>query len=305
MVTIVHSLTTRRKTNTMNIAIIGIGLMGQALGERLLEQQQSLTVYNRSHDKTHELQQRGASVASSAQQAVANSDFCLLFLSDATAINTVLDDIDPQVFNGKIIIQMGTIAPSESRTLAEHISQSGGQYLECPVLGSLPEARSGSLILMAAGERSVFDAALPLLKLIGNSPEHFGDTGQGSTVKLAMNQLIAGLTSSFALSLALVEKEGANVDQFMSVVRDSALYAPTFDKKLDRMLSGDFTNPNFPTKHLAKDTTLFLNVAKQLALDTSALEGISILLEHTLAKGLADTDYSAIYAGINPDKDIK
>jgi 3-hydroxyisobutyrate dehydrogenase len=285
----------------MTVSIIGIGLMGQALGERLLDQQQPLIVFNRSSDKTVKLAQQGASIASSAQQAVSDSEICLLFLSDATAINSVLDTIKPDCFNGKIIIQMGTIAPNESRGISDRLTALGGRYLECPVLGSLPEARAGTLILMAAGDRAVFDAAFPLLNIIGSSPKYFGDTGQGSTVKLAMNQLIAGLTSSFALSLALIEKEGVNVEQFMSVVRDSALYAPTFDKKLDRMLSGDFSNPNFPTKHLSKDTLLFLDVAKQLALDTSALEGISALLDRTLAKGLANTDYSAIYAGVKSD----
>ena len=275
--------------------------MGQALGEWLLEQQQTLVIYNRSADKTVKLAQKGATVLNSAQQAVSLSDICLLFLSDANAINTVLDTIESQHLIGKTFIQMGTIAPNESRLLEQRLNQQDCSYLECPVLGSLPEARSGSLILMAAGDRAVFDAVLPLLNQIGNQPKYFGITGNGSTVKLALNQLIAGLTSSFALSLALIEKEGVDSDEFMSVVRDSALYAPTFDKKLERMLTRDFANPNFPTKHLAKDTTLFLNVAEQLALNTAALEGISDLLQHTLAKGLADTDYSALYAGVHLD----
>ena len=275
--------------------------MGQALGERLLEQQQTLVIYNRSADKTVKLAQKGATALNSAQQAVSLSDICLLFLSDANAINTVLDTIESQHLIGKTFIQMGTIAPNESRLLEQRLNQQDCSYLECPVLGSLPEARSGSLILMAAGDRAVFDAVLPLLNQIGNQPKYFGITGNGSTVKLALNQLIAGLTSSFALSLALIEKEGVDSDEFMSVVRDSALYAPTFDKKLERMLTRDFANPNFPTKHLAKDTTLFLNIAEQLALNTAALEGISDLLQYTLAKGLADTDYSALYAGVHLD----
>ena len=275
--------------------------MGQALGEWLLEQQQTLVIYNRTADKTVKLAQKGATALNSAQQAVSLSDICLLFLSDANAINTVLDTIESQHLIGKTFIQMGTIAPNESRLLEQRLNQQDCSYLECPVLGSLPEARSGSLILMAAGDRAVFDAVLPLLNQIGNQPKYFGITGNGSTVKLALNQLIAGLTSSFALSLALIEKEGVDSDEFMSVVRDSALYAPTFDKKLERMLTRDFANPNFPTKHLAKDTTLFLNVAEQLALNTAALEGISDLLQHTLAKGLADTDYSALYAGVHLD----
>jgi 3-hydroxyisobutyrate dehydrogenase len=282
----------------MNIALLGAGLMGQALVEHLLAEGQSVTVYNRTAEKVVELQKNGALVTDSAQEALLNNDICILMLSDAVAIHAVLDSIDKDAFKDKLIIQMGTIAPNESRSIQQYISERQGRYLECPVLGSLPEARSGTLILMAGGSVEDYNAALPLLQFMGKVPRHIGDIGQGATVKLAMNQLIAGLTSSFALSLALVEKEGIETEQFMSIVRDSALYAPTFDKKLDRMLSRDFTRPNFPTKHLAKDTRLLLSVAQQLNLETCALEGISQLLDKTLAQGLADTDYSAIMAGI-------
>lgn len=283
----------------MKISLIGVGLMGQALSEHLLAQDQQLTVFNRSPDKTEQLEQQGAVISASAQDALEASDICLLMLSDASAIADVLSDISPTSFNNKLIIQMGTIAPNESRALATLFDECGARYLECPVLGSLPEARTGTLILMAAGHVDDYHAALPLLKRIGKEPQHIGDIGQGATVKLAMNQLIAGLTSSFALSLALVEKEGIDSEQFMKIVRDSALYAPTFDKKLDRMLARDFSNPNFPTKHLAKDTRLFLSVAKQLGLETCGLDGISQLLDKTLEQGLANTDYSAIYSAVN------
>ena len=273
--------------------------MGQALGQHLLAEGHSLTIFNRSAEKVIDLHAQGASVSSSAQHAVNSSEFCIFMLSDANAINSVLDDIDPSALKDKVIIQMGTIAPNESRKIAKRITHSQGRYLECPVLGSLPEARTGTLILMAAGNIEHYQQALPLLKIIGKDPQYIGDIGQGATVKLAMNQLIAGLTASFSLSLALVEKEGINVEQFMKVVRDSALYAPTFDKKLDRMLQRDFSNPNFPTKHLAKDTRLFLSVAKQLGLETCALEGIDKLLDKTLEQGLDNTDYSALYSSVS------
>ncbi|MTI64128.1 NAD(P)-dependent oxidoreductase [Methylophaga sp.] len=284
----------------MKIGLIGTGLMGQALATHLLAENQPLMVYNRSPEKSEELQERGAEVASSAQEVVEQCDICLLFLSDAEAIQMVLDSIDATAFRDTLIIQMGTIAPEESRHFAEQISTQKGRYLECPVLGSLPEARSGKLILMAGGSDKDFQTALPLLELIGKHPQHIGSVGQGATVKLAMNQLIAGLTASFALSLALVEKEGIETEQFMKIVRDSALYAPTFDKKLSRMLERDFDNPNFPTKHLAKDTRLFLSVAEELGLDTSALQGIEILLQKTLEMGLDNTDYSALMAAVSP-----
>ena len=286
----------------MNVSLIGVGLMGQALSEHLLNNEIKLHLYNRSANKCQSLQNNGAIISDSAQAAINESEISLLMLSDATAINIVLDSIEPSSFKDKLIIQMGTISPDESRAIAARIRKHKGRYLECPVLGSLPEARSGKLILMAGGNEQDYQTALPLLKIIGTEPKHIGDIGQGATVKLAMNQLIAGLTASFSLSLALVEKEGIEIEQFMSIVRDSALYAPTFDKKLVRMIDRDFTAPNFPTKHLAKDTNLFLSVAEQLGLETCALEGISQLLDKTLEQGLANTDYSALYSAVSPKK---
>ena len=284
----------------MNIALLGIGLMGQALAQHLLESKQTLTVFNRTPDKTTELAQNGAVVAPTAASAVMANDICLLMLSDAKAINAVLDTIEAATLKDKLIIQMGTIAPDESRAIAKRVTTAGGRYLECPVLGSLPEARSGNLILMAGGDETDYQTALPLLEVIGKQVQLIGDVGQGATVKLAMNQLIAGLTATFALSLGLVEKENIEIDKFMNIVRESALYAPTFDKKLDRMVQRDFGDPNFPTKHLAKDVRLFLSVADKLGLDVHALAGIDSLLQTTLDMGLADTDYSAIYGAVSP-----
>jgi 3-hydroxyisobutyrate dehydrogenase len=286
----------------MQIAILGGGLMGQAMTERLIAEGQTVTVFNRSLDKVQSLSDLGAATTDNAEKAVSNAQTVILLLSDADAINDVLATISAEQLAGKLIIQMGTISPQQSQQIAERCQISGADYLECPVLGSLPEARTGKLILMAGGEQTAYDSALGILRLLGEQPNLIGPVGQGAAMKLAMNQLIAGLTASFSLSLALVENQGIDTEQFMALLRDSALYAPTFDKKLDRMRQRDFANPNFPTKHLAKDSRLFLQVAEKLRLDASGLEGVMRLLDKTLAMGLEDTDYSAIYAAVSPDR---
>ncbi len=286
----------------MQITILGGGLMGQAMAERLLAEQQNVTVFNRSPDKIESLRNLGADITDDAEQAVSKADIILLVLSDAEAIESVLAVISADKLAGKLIVQMGTISPEQSQSIADRCRLQNAIYLECPVLGSLPEARNGALILMAGGEQNDFEAAMPTLKLLGKQPQLIGEVGQAAAMKLAMNQLIAGLTASFSLSLALIESQGIDSDQFMSLLRDSALYAPTFDKKLDRMRDRDFTNPNFPTKHLAKDSRLFLEVAEQLRLDASGLEGVIKLLEKTEYMGLENTDYSAMYAAVSPDR---
>lgn len=286
----------------MQIAILGGGLMGQAITERLLAEQQTVTVFNRNLDKIQHMSHLGADVTDNPERAISKADIILLVLSDAAAIEAVLTLISAEKLKDKLVIQMGTIAPQQSESIAKKCTVMAANYLECPVLGSLPEARAGTLILMAGGEQSNFETALPVLKLLGKQPKLIGPVGQGAAMKLAMNQLIAGLTASFSLSLALIENQGIDTEQFMTLLRDSALYAPTFDKKLTRMQQRDFANPNFPTKHLAKDSRLFLEVAEQLRLDASSLQGVMKLLDKTLAMGLENTDYSAIYAAVSPDR---
>jgi 3-hydroxyisobutyrate dehydrogenase len=110
-----------------------------------------------------------------------------------------------------------------------------------------------------------------------------------------MNQLIAGLTASFCYSLGLVRSEGLDVTQFMDLLRGSALYAPTFDKKLDKYLGHDYGSANFPLKHLLKDVSLFRRVAEGKTLDKAPLVALEAAFLRAMGAGLGDADYSAIY----------
>jgi 3-hydroxyisobutyrate dehydrogenase-like beta-hydroxyacid dehydrogenase len=200
---------------------------------------------------------------------------------------------------GRTVIQCSTIGPSESRELAGRVEEAGGRYLEAPVLGSTPEAEAGRLLVLAGGSEEDFERSRPVLESLG-APRLIGPVGHGAALKLALNQLIASLSAAFALSLAFVRREGVDVNAFMEVLRASALYAPTFDKKLARMLEGDFAHPNFPLKHLLKDVRLFLDEGRPLGLDGRALAALEEVLEAGVAAGHAEDDYSALYASVAP-----
>jgi 3-hydroxyisobutyrate dehydrogenase len=196
---------------------------------------------------------------------------------------------------------MATISPRQSKEIAEIITSRGGVYLEAPVLGSLPEARSGTLIIMAGGSKQVFENALPTLRVLGTTPRYIGCTGSAAALKLAMNQLIASLTAGFSLSLGYAIKNGVDTDLFMETVRESALYATTYDKKLQKYLQRDFGAANFSTRHLLKDIRLFIDDAKAAGLNTDALEGIERITDKSVENGLGVMDYSSIYETICPD----
>lgn len=278
----------------MAIALLGTGLLGAAIGERLLRCGHRLTVWNRNPERCAPLLELGATAAGTPAAAVAGADLVITVLSDGPVTAAVLEQAGAALA-GRLVLQMATIAPGESQALAEALSERDAAYLEVPVLGSRPEALSGSLQLMVGGDGALLERSRPVLADLGGKPSHLGPVGAALTTKLALNQLIASLTHSFSLSLHLVQRAGVEVEAFMAILRQSALYAPTFDKKLAKELADDYANPNFPTAHLRKDLALFLQAAAGAGLNSEGLSGLAQLLEGATAAGLDTLDYSALH----------
>lgn len=280
----------------MQVGFIGTGLMGAPMAARLVEVGHSVTAYNRTASKLEPLRGLGIEIATSPTQVIQSADVIILMLTNAAAIQELLTPT-ASALSGRAIIQMGTIAPAESKSIHEQVQAAGGTYLEAPVLGSIPEAKAGTLLVMAGAAPKDFDNQLPLLTAFGPEPLLVGPVGTAAALKLALNQLIGGLTTAFATSLSFCQTYGVEVETFMQILRSSALYAPTFDKKLTRMLDQNFENPNFPTKHLLKDMTLFQQAAQAEGLPTENTTAIQTIIQRAMAQ-FADADYSALYTAM-------
>jgi 3-hydroxyisobutyrate dehydrogenase len=290
-------------TNGTKIGLIGTGLMGLPMARRLHDADQALMVYNRTPAKLEPLREAEIEIAQSASEVLQQCGVVLLMLSNSQAIHEVLLS-EPARFclANRVVIQMGTISPRESKSIRDEIVAAGGDYLEAPVLGSIPEAASGQLMVMVGASLEQFQEWSSLLKHFGPDPILVGPVGTAAALKLALNQLIGSLTTAFATSLGFVQRQGVEVDTFMKILRQSALYAPTFDKKLQRMLEGNYAHPNFPTKHLLKDTNLFLREAQDCGLKVDSLDGVRKILEMACDLGLAEEDYAALFAAVNPQR---
>ena len=288
----------------MKIGLLGTGLMGAPMAIKLAGAGYEVTAYNRTPEKLEPLEKVGINTTSNPLEVMQFADCLILMLTDVEVIKKViLTEENKKHLDNKTIIQMGTIAPSHSKAIHQEIVSLGGEYLEAPVLGSIPQVKDGTLLVMVGATPQQFNYYLDLLKNFGPEPMLIGEVSSAATVKLAMNQLIGSLTTAFALSLGLVQKEGIEIDKFMDILRGSALYAPTFDKKLSRMVEGNFSNPNFPSKHLLKDMNLFCAEAGSLGLDVSLVEAVSKVVQKALDLGLANEDYSALFAAVNPQED--
>ncbi|MYJ54587.1 MAG: NAD(P)-dependent oxidoreductase, partial [Nitrospira sp. SB0672_bin_25] len=276
------------------------GLMGTAMAERLLTLGHDVVVYNRTEEKCAALQQRGAFRARSAAEAIEASKCTILMLADAPAIREALFASGKPDFQNRMIIQMGTIAPSESITFGREIRTGIGDYFEAPVLGSIAEAKAGRLLVMVGGKAEHAERWHELLKCFCEEPLLVGAVGQAAALKLALNQLIAAHITAFSLSLGLAQRSGVEVETFMNVLRQSALMAPMFEKKFPRLLARDYARPNFSTRHLLKDVALCLNASRDANVATPVLAAIRGILEETVRQGRQDADYSSVFEAVVP-----
>ncbi|HXU46196.1 MAG TPA: NAD(P)-dependent oxidoreductase [Thermoanaerobaculia bacterium] len=283
----------------MRIALLGTGLMGSALAERLLDLGCDLTVWNRTREKALPLAERGARVADSPEQAIAGSEIALSLLRDAAATRSVLEETGFAALAGRTFVQMATIGPSESLALADDVEAAGGEYLEAPVLGSTPHARQGKLMVLLGGTEDQLERWRELFEKMGE-PTRIGPVGHGAAIKLALNQMIPNLIAAFALSLGMVRRLGVDREVFLGILRNSALYAPTYDGKLPKMLARDFTEPTFPAELMLKDVDLVRAECERLGLDATVAGAVREILRRTVASGHAGDDYSALYEIIDP-----
>lgn len=282
------------------IAFFGTGLLGNPMAHQLLEAKYDLVVYNRTIRKTDSLRESGADVVLNPVEAFEKAQVFITMLTDYHAIDEVLFSEPSRKFQGKTWIQMSTISPVESLLLKQQFEEAGGEYMEAPVLGSIPQAKKRTLVVFFGGLITQYKNWGGFLKVFGDHVIRMGNVGKATAAKLALNQLIASLTTAFAMSLGYLRESGVNVNRFMEILRISALYAPTFDKKLSRMVNRKFDNPNFPVKHLLKDVDLMLAEFGKKGLNINPLEGVQKILLKAIADGEADMDYSALYNAVHP-----
>ena len=276
-----------------SVALLGTGLLGNAIARRFLDQGLSVRVWNRDANRITPLLKQGAAPITELEGAARDCDAVVTVLCDGPVTSHVVSSLGE--LHNSTVIPMGTMGVRESRELAEQVRQQSGRYLEAPVLGSRPQALNGTLLVMAGGDSTDFEQQLHNLRHLCENPILVGPVGSGAATKIALNQLIASLTHSFSLSLRLIQQAGVPVETFMEILRPSALYAPTFDKKLQRMLDGNYNDPNFSTALLRKDLNLFLQETVAAGLQDKGLQGLADLLTSAENTPMDQQDYCALH----------
>lgn len=280
----------------MRLGFAGLGLMGSPMAANLLRVGVELAVYNRSAAPREALRQLGARAFFDAAGLFSACDVVILMLADDAATDQVLGrgsaDFARRVA-GRLIVNMGTHAPSWSKALEEDILAAGGRFVEAPVSGSRGPAEAGQLVAMVAGEAEALDAVRPLLAPLCREVVVTGRVPSAMACKMAVNLYLIASVAALAEAAALAKMLGLDPALFEQVIGSGPLGSDVARAKLAKMVSGDFA-PQAALRDVCKNAALVADAAAAAGMDATLLGSARQRFDAALGDGGGDLDMSAV-----------
>ena len=279
----------------MKVAVLGIGLMGYRMTQRLLEAGHEVHVWNRTHERALPLADLGATVHASAPQAAAAAECVITMLENGPVVGEVLFDLGTAqaMAAGTLVIDMSSIRPSEARDHAARLGERGVAHLDAPVSGGTVGAEQGTLAIMVGGRLQDYQRALPLFSALGR-PTHVGPHGAGQMAKLA-NQMIVGITiGAVAEALLFAAKGGADMAKVREAIQGGFADSRILQLHGQRMVERDFT-PHGRLSVQLKDMRNALATAQEIGFDAPITQLFEALYAAGDEHGLGGLDHSGLF----------
>jgi 3-hydroxyisobutyrate dehydrogenase-like beta-hydroxyacid dehydrogenase len=279
------------------VAVVGLGKMGEAIAERIVDAGYPLAVFNRTAARAEPLRERGATVLAAAADALLEADICVTSLADDSAVDDILlgaDGVLAGARPGSTLVEMSTISVESSERVAEAADAAGVEYLRAPVSGNPTAVRAGILTIVASGPEAVFAEAEPVLRAIGPKVLYVGEGESARVVKLVFQILVGGTAELLSEALLLGEEAGVDRAKLLEAIGASAVGSPFVAYKSPPLLAGDYS-ATFTTALMLKDVDLVLDLAAERGVELPFATHLRALLEATAAAGHADEDFMALY----------
>lgn len=283
-----------------------MGLMGSPMALRLLAAGYPVTVWNRSAEKCGPAADAGANVVGTPAEVAMQSDLLLMCLTDAKAVEAVLfgpTGIASAAHTPDQVVDFSSIHPDTTKTLAARLaSATGTAWLDAPVSGGTPAAKTGSLTIMVGGHVEDFDAVQPVLNELAQNITHMGPTGSGQMTKL-VNQVISGCTMVLvAEAVNLAERSGVDSSKLAQALSGGFADSKPFQLLAPRMSERAFHDPLGTVAMMLKDLVTVSDVGQSVGAMLPMTENALRLLSETADDGHAHSDISTLILTYQGDK---
>ena len=278
------------------VAILGLGIMGGGMANRLLANGFTVAVYNRNPEKTVALASAGALVAGSPHEAASRADVVISMVADDIASRNVWlgeNGALAGAVRGSVLIESSTLTVAWVKELAGAAMQLGCEFLDAPVTGTKPHASSGELLFMVGGSHSALSAVQPVLSVLGREVIHLGPTGSGSLMKLINNFTCGVQAASFAEAVAMINAGGLDQERAVSILTNGAPGSGIVKRAAARVAANDYA-PHFLLRLMAKDLGYAIDEASHEGLSLLTASSALAVFKQAIAKGYGDEDFSAV-----------
>lgn len=283
-------LSTHRKPQ---LAFLGMGLMGSRMARRLLDAGFALSVWNRTAAACDPLLSQGAT-ALHIQQDIAASDVILLCLADDHAVQSVVDQIEPYLRPGQIIIDFSSLSVAATQHLVQQVNKKQVDWIDAPVSGGVAGAENGSLVIFAGGEAQVVDDLKAIFTVLSQRVTHMGGNGTGQATKIC-NQLIVAATSTLiGEAVALAGRAGVDTRLLAPALAGGFADSKPFQILSPRMATQTFEPVQWKVQTLSKDLLNAIKLAEEHDLSIPVARLALHQLQQHQANGYAQNDLSSI-----------
>jgi 3-hydroxyisobutyrate dehydrogenase-like beta-hydroxyacid dehydrogenase len=279
--------------NDMPVGLIGLGLLGSAIAERLIAAGFQVLGFDIADGHRQTLAARGGVAAASAAEVAQACRYVILCLPTSATSAAVVNGLESSWTAGQNVIDTTTGAAEEMIGIGTELAQKGVGYLDATVAGSSAQMRTGEAVLFVGGEAATIEACSPLLAALSSCVLEIGPLGAASRFKLVHNLILGLHRAVLAEGLTLARALGFDATTALALLRQTPAHSAVMDAKGPKMAAGDFAPQATVAQHL-KDVRLMIDAAHQagLALPLSACH--ERLLDSVVAAGLGGADNSAI-----------
>jgi 2-hydroxy-3-oxopropionate reductase len=277
------------------VGFIGMGIMGKPMSLNLIRGGHELYVHSR-HGAPQELVAAGATACDSAMEVARKADTIITMVPDTPDVVAVVfgaKGVAEGLTRGKIVVDMSSISPVETKQFAQKINALGCQYLDAPVSGGEVGAKAASLTIMVGGPEDAFNKVKPLFELMGKNITLVGGNGDGQTCKVA-NQIIVALNiEAVGEALLFASKMGADPGKVRQALMGGFASSRILEVHGERMIKRTF-NPGFRIELHQKDLNLALSAARQIGMSLPNTATAQELFNACAAHGGKGWDHSAL-----------
>lgn len=280
----------------MKIGFVGLGVMGKPMAKNLIKAGYELNVNTLEEEVVKEFEELGAKGYTSKKDLAQDSDVIILMLPNSPNCDQAIfgeDGLVEGLSEGKIIVDMSSINPVESKRFAKALEEKGVKFIDAPVSGGEPKAIDGTLAVMVGGDEKTFEEVKPIIEKMASSIVRTGEVGAGNTTKLA-NQIVVALNiAAVSEAFTLAKKAGVDPEAVYHAIRGGLAGSTVMDAKGPMMLERNFKLGFRIDLHI-KDLQNALDTSHSVQASLPLTAGVMEILQALRIDGNEKDDHSAI-----------